>query len=340
MDEQERLYALALRLVPDVDVAGDIFMDARDEADLLRRANRWRRQQSLPEISAPPPVSPLSDEEREYAYHLARRGRRRRRLMPLSGVTAIAVLGMFVVLVGFRGLVKADQGLALDPAYRSQPVAATDRSGLQFAVYKVEATPGSATIWWSVQGRNAAREAAGLELQLHDIRLATRIRHETAIAREDRVVGQTTFRIPLPITTQAGLSATSGGGRPGWYVPLVMNPEPDPGARTIAVNQSITGMSGQVRVTVLSVTAARDYTIVRVRPEGEDYQVAMASHMELVAGGTPMPRYGAWRGYPELDDREILYGPLPADISSLELLFPRLAEQDHDEIRIAVTLRP
>ncbi|HWI52481.1 MAG TPA: hypothetical protein VNT01_10120 [Symbiobacteriaceae bacterium] len=341
MDNQERLYALALSLVPDVDVAGDMFMDARDEADLERRAARWRRQQGLPELAAPAVLPALSAEQREYAYHLARRGRRRRQMRPLSGLTAVAMIAMLVILVGFRGLVAAERGLPDDPAYRAQPVAASTGGALQFTVYKVEATPGSVTFWWAMTGRNAVKEAAGVQLSLEYYRLpthATLVSHETAPVRDDRLVGRTSFRTPLPLTTMAGLSASRGGGKPEWQVAVQVDPEPDPSARTVPVGRSVLGLSGQVKVTVVSVTVAADYTVIRYRPEGEDFQIALAAHMEVEADGKLVERYGTWRRYGDSEEREVLYGPLPAGATRLTLQFPRLGETSTDQTEITVNL--
>lgn len=342
MDQQERLYALALSLVPDVDVAGDIFMDARDEADLIRRANRWRRQQGLPDFAAPGVLPQLSAEQSEYAAHLALRGRRRRRVLPFSGVAGVAFAALLVIFVGFRGQVAGRNGLAADPTFSAQPVATSEGGGLQLVVYKTEATPGSVTVWWAIQGPNAAQEAAGVDLALgrnHQPAHATRVSQETASSREDRLVGRTAFRTPVPFTASATVSAFRGGSVPDWQVSLVIEPQPDPGARTVAVDGSVLALSGQVRVTVESITLADDYTVIYYRPEGEDFGVALANQLEVVADGTPVVRYGSWNTSGDSDQRAALYGPLPEGVARLELTFPRLAELAGDQTAIAVSLR-
>jgi hypothetical protein len=101
MADQEILarYALALHLIPDPDVAADLFMDARDEADLQRRAMAWRAARRLP----PPPATPLpqlDDDEVAHALHLARRAKMRRQIRPvLSVVASVLVLVSAAVLV-------------------------------------------------------------------------------------------------------------------------------------------------------------------------------------------------------------------------------------------------
>jgi hypothetical protein len=73
----EQLYALALSLVPDRDVAGDLYMDAANEADLRRRAAAWLGRRGLPVPAQDPPLPELTDTDRTFAAHLARRGRSR-----------------------------------------------------------------------------------------------------------------------------------------------------------------------------------------------------------------------------------------------------------------------
>ncbi|HYF92798.1 MAG TPA: hypothetical protein VD969_11195 [Symbiobacteriaceae bacterium] len=342
MDAQERLYALALQVVPDVDVAGDMFMDARDEADLLRRAARWRRQQGLPDISTPAFLPRLTPEEREYAHHLARRGRRRRQMRPLSAISAVIMILVLVYVVGFRGMATLGRGLASDPAFAGSQMAAFRSGGLEFAIYKIEATPGAVTFWWAMQGRAASEEDGALELSLTYNGLPTRatlIAQETAVGREDRLVGRSTFRTPLPHANSAGLNVSRHGGVPEWKVAVVIEPTPDAGARTVAVDRSILALSGQVRITVVSVTVGGDYTVIRYHPEGEDFGVALAHQMELLADGRLVERYGTWRRHADSDEREVLFGPLPADAAQLALRFPRLMEGETDQAEIAFNLR-
>lgn len=326
MDERERLYALALCLIPDQDVAGDIFMDATTEASLLTRAARWRRQQRLPAIDAPAFLPNLTPDQREHAAHLTRRGRRRRQLKTLA---ATAVAGVLAILIGSRGLVLADRGLADDPAYRAQPVATADGPTLDFAVYKVEANPGMVTFWWAVQGRNAAKDAANVELLMGYNRLpthATLVSHETAAAREDRVVGRTTFQTPLPVMTRASLTAFRQGAKPEWNVAVDIAPKPDPGARTIPIDQTVTALGGTVTIAIKSITLAPDYTIIRYQPQGDDWSVAPAHQLEVVANTTRLPRYGILTRNGDTEEREVLFGPMPAGADTLEVRFPRLAE--------------
>ena len=346
MDAQERLYALALHLIPDADVAGDLFMDARDEADLLRRTARWRRQRGLPGIDAPSVLPELAPEEREYALHLARRGRRRRQVRPLSVFSAAAMIVILAYVVGFKGVMTMGHGLAADPAFQGGAVVSSRSGGLEFAVYKIEATPGSVTFWWAMQGRDTPVTDGALELTLTYNGLPTRAtlaRQETAVARDDRLVGRTTFRTPLPYANSAGLNVSRRGGAPEWTVAVVIEPVPDPGARTIAVDRSVEALYGlgQVRVTVTSVTVADDYTLVHYSAEGEDYGVAFAHQIWLFADGGAVEAYGTWRRSGDSEEREALFGPLPAGVTHLELYFPRLAERGEGmgTNRIVVDLR-
>ncbi len=93
-----RRYALALSLVSDPDVAGDLFMDARDEADLIRRANWWRFQQGLPQLSPEDSLPELDAAQAEHALHLARRSVARRKAKGLA--TAGALVAALLALMG------------------------------------------------------------------------------------------------------------------------------------------------------------------------------------------------------------------------------------------------
>lgn len=340
MDERERLYALALHLVPDQDVAGDIFMDARTEVALLARAARWRRQHRLPALDAPTVLPALTPDQRDYAAHLARRGRRRRQMKTLA---ATAVAGVLAILISARGLVLADRGLADNPAYRAQPLAISDGPTLDFAVYRVEANPGMVTYWWAVQGRNAAKEAENVEVTMGYSLLpthATLVSHETAIARDDRVVGRTSFRTPLPVSTTASLTAFRQGAKPEWNVAVDIAPAPDSGARTIPIDQTVTALGGTVTVAIKSVTLANDYTIIRYQPQGDDWTVAPAHQLEVVADATQLSRYGILSRIGDTEEREVLFGPMPEGAATLQIRFPRLAEAGKLSPAVTLPLQP
>lgn len=104
MDKQRLLqrYALALSLVPDADVAGDLFMDADDDADLIRRANRWRFQQGLTRVEPSFPLPQLEPAQVEHALHLGSRAVTRRRAR-----TALTAAGVVAILVGLMVLTAA-----------------------------------------------------------------------------------------------------------------------------------------------------------------------------------------------------------------------------------------
>ena len=109
MDEQAtcRLYALALSLVPEPNIAGDIFLFTRSEADLRRRAAAWRRRQGLPDPAGDPPLPPLDADQRELALLLARRGRRQRRLRPWLAAAAAGTLALVLLATLLRPAVAA-----------------------------------------------------------------------------------------------------------------------------------------------------------------------------------------------------------------------------------------
>ena len=198
MNEQElhRLYALSLALVPDADVAGDLFMDARDEADLQRRATRWLKGQGLPLPQQPVAVAPLNADQKEHALHLARRGRRRRQAK-LSLVATVAAIAVALVLIARPSIVPAS-GLVADRSFKGQPqVMSVPMEGIVFAVHRTEATQGEVIVWWSFQGHDAARmeqEATPLLLVQNRGTLAPDLM-ETDVIRSDRLLGRTVYRV-------------------------------------------------------------------------------------------------------------------------------------------------
>ena len=143
-----QLYALALTLVPDESYASDLFMAARDEAHLRRLAAGWRQRHGLPPLADPPSPAELSDEQREYGLHLARRRDRR-----TKSRLVLAALTVVLVLAGVRILSQVPRpgvSLAAEQAKAKPPAT----FGLQ--VLRAEATPGAITVWWSYAGTGAA----------------------------------------------------------------------------------------------------------------------------------------------------------------------------------------
>ncbi|HYF79534.1 MAG TPA: hypothetical protein VD973_20705, partial [Symbiobacteriaceae bacterium] len=169
---------------------------------------------------------------------------------------------------------------------------------------------------------------------------ATLVSHETAAAREDRVVGRTTFQTPLPLSTTATLTAARPGARPEWNVAVDIAPKPDSGARTIPLDQTVTALDGSVTVAIKSITLADDYTIVRYQPQGEDWSVAPAHMLEVVADATRLSRYGVLSRNGDTEEREVLFGPMPDGAETIEIRFPRLAEAGRLSPALTLPLKP
>gem|GEM_PF-4946380 len=159
MDDLLRRYQLAITLVDDPDMAGDLFMASRNEADLRRRIDRWRRVQGLPPASEPQTLLPLDDDQRHYAMHLARRGALQQRL-----TRWMLALAAVVVLLGggFVAYTALHPKLDTDPAFAGQPRwSSTPWRGLTLHVYKAELREDDAagvtvSIWWEVIGPGAS----------------------------------------------------------------------------------------------------------------------------------------------------------------------------------------
>ena len=158
MDEQElyRLYALALRLIPDEDAAGDLFMESRTESHLRLRASRWLDARGL-NVDESRPAPTLDRAQMEYALHLARRGRIKRQIRTvLAGLGGMVAAAAVVVLLLF--FKPAPDALASDPAFKRDPLdTEAAPSGLTAHVYRAEATPGNVTVWWALSGSGAAK---------------------------------------------------------------------------------------------------------------------------------------------------------------------------------------
>lgn len=336
--EQDRLYGLALRLVPDPDVAGDLFMDAQDEADLRRRASRWRKQHGLPEGD---PIADLahvhlSEAEREHAAHLARRGGRRRKARGmLAGLLAGAVaLG---ALYALQPALRAPSALAMAAQFEAQPVAATTAAGgVKYMVYRAEATPVTLTLWWAVEGPGADRLGPAVTPALlgHSDQQVTPDTNEITVSSRSRVLGRSTFdgavrenvvrvafTAPLP----------RGAGNSGWSLGVPVERVVDPGAREITVNRTLTVPYWGVDVRVLSVAEAPDYTLVRYKAEGADYTVWQANVADVEADGQPQVHLGDWSQGQGADERVAVYAPVPAGASGLTIHFRGLAYPVYEE---------
>lgn len=168
MDDLLRRYRLALALIPEPNAAGDLFMAARDDADLRRRAARWRQQAGLEPASEPAYLPELTPEQQEHALHLARRGKVHRRVKSwLAGLTAVVVLAGS----GYLLYESARPRLDVDPAFAEAPLSRARGPGdLRLSIYDVDYEPQTATllVWWELTGTGASDRARRLkpELQL------------------------------------------------------------------------------------------------------------------------------------------------------------------------------
>lgn len=100
MDDQGlyRRYALSLALVPEVDVAGDLFMNTTTEAALWEAAAAWRKENGYPPAPLDSEPVELDEFQQEHARHLARRaGLRRRTQLMLTVAVGAALVGLTVL---------------------------------------------------------------------------------------------------------------------------------------------------------------------------------------------------------------------------------------------------
>lgn len=339
--ECDRLYALALRLVPDPDAAGDLFMDARNEADLRRRAARWRRQHGLPEAEPEPapdaaPVH-LTEEESEHAAHLARRGRRRRRARGIiaGGAAAAVLLGTVYLLAP---MLRPPSELAMAEQFHARPVAATEAtSGVNYIVYRAEATPAKLTLWWGVEGPGAGRLGQSVTPELLgrvDERTAADT-NETAVAGRSKVLGRTTFngtfadetvRVAFTTPQRGNVSRSSG-----WQLGVPIEKVADPRAREIPVDRTISVSYWNVDVRVISVTVAPDYTLLRYVAEGPHQNSWTANVADVEVDGQPLTRRADWERPQEVGPRAVVYTPVPVGASKLKIGFPGLAYPAYEE---------
>lgn len=335
-------YALALQLVPDPDVAGDLFMQTRSEAALRARANRWREQQGLEPVTLPLPRRPLTAEEAEHALHLARRGIRRRRLF-----TGGAVAALLALVVGGLSLVpvvveRPAQGLAADPVYATPPLQQVQHpEGYRVSIHKVEADPGSVTIWWSATGAGAVDAADTLKpfLMLDSGGSAWLSPNESQFAapRRNRMIGLSTFHTFVTVEHQALLSF--GEPAPDWPSVLLRLPldrKIDEGARTIELSQGPVDY-GPAMITLHSVVLGRNYTLVRYTTTVP--RTTAPSLYSLRVGTTDLTRKGPVTTTPD-GLQEVLFEALPQKVDRIYLGFtpisvslpPRTYEVDQAEV--------
>lgn len=121
MDRETALqrYRLALSLVSDPTVAGELMVQAKDEGHLRNLANRWREQRGLEAVMEDSPLPVLDEVDEGYALHIARQMVLRRRM---SG--ALLVVGAVALLVLAGASVAVDSQMTLQSLFSLlQPVA-------------------------------------------------------------------------------------------------------------------------------------------------------------------------------------------------------------------------
>lgn len=334
-DEAERLYALALALVEEPEAAADLLLHSPGEHDLRAGAARWRRQQGLkptPREVAPPQLDPA---QREFALHLARRGQqlRRTRLIISTLLGCLLLIGGAVLYdqgveaavrrvalpFGATGRPAPDPVFAVAPLLRSDPV-----QGLELAIYRAEARPGSVALWWELTGPNASRLAAaaagGLTLDLAAPLLpgSTVLNH----LRRNQVQGQSIFHLPNPPDWVPVRLDHLGPVATGWRFELEpVRERADLTARTYPVGEPLRARDSEFHL--------RD---LRAGAHATVLQVEMIGHRqfrlpEVHVDGERLARQGIW-DRADLNDGwfEVVLAPLPPAARQVSVTFP---DYDH-----------
>lgn len=329
MDEQAtcRLYALALSLVPEPNIAGDIFLFARSEADLRRRAAAWRRRQGLPDPAGDPPLPPLDADQRELALLLARRGRRQRRLRPWLAVATGGTLALVLLATLLRPAVPVPV-LAAEPAFTATPIqTAVPGTGLRLQVYHAEATPGALTVWWALSGRRAVQAAGRHSLALADPAGSDWLspaEGETAAQGDDRLVGRSTFAVANPDWSLATVSLQAGQGR-RWelQVPVTLAGS-DPAARRFSVGRIY--RYGEYVISVDAVDVTANYTALHYAVTAPGSLPAPPAPVMLIEDWGNVYFRGFWPGAPA-GTRTAVFEPLRAGAKRLQVAFPMPAPE-------------
>lgn len=314
-------YGLALHLVSDPDVAGDLFMGAGDAPTLLKRANRWRLRHGLEPVAMPAAWPPLTPAEAEHALHLARRGRLRRWFH-----LGAAVVGLVALLLASRlaaPLAGPVQGLAADPVYAGPALQQVDHpAGYRFAVHRVAAEPGSVTLWWSATGRGARGAAESLKplLALDSLAIEWMAPSETSFAtsRSDRLVGRSNFETIVTFEQEAWL--TFDGPQPrrsGLFLLLPLDRTEDETARVIRLDQEIS--QGPVAIRLHSLVLGKGYSQVRY---ATSTSIARAPALySLKVGNVRLNRKGPLLPTRDGDLIEATFEQLPEEMDQLTLSF-------------------
>lgn len=259
-------YRLALSLVPDEDAAGDIFMDASSDLDLIKRAGAWRVEHGLLSDVSSALLPELSPDQVEHALHLARRGKARRfARRVIRGAVGLVVAALAVL--AFRAV--APVGLAADSSYTGPPAAASGVAlGLRFSVYKADVSGRIVTVWYDLKGPGAG--AMGKDLH-PTLQLAGNSRWygnydvQVVAQRPDRAVGRATYRVVTGAAASATVRVAELGGQSvDWRLTVpIGRPQGAQAVVQVDVNQVVA--LGPAMVTVESVLAGPESTVVKYR---------------------------------------------------------------------------
>lgn len=157
-------YRLAMAILPDEAAAAEIFMRARNEAELVRLAARWRQAHGLGPVERPAELPPLDPFQEEHALHLVRRARLRHRWFRAAAVSAPLVL---LLVTAWGWSTWPDRKAELAPAFRRAPVVAVPLGdALRLSVYQVWVGLGEVTVWWELTGSGAERFQLAPALEL------------------------------------------------------------------------------------------------------------------------------------------------------------------------------
>lgn len=338
MDEHDVYagYALALALIPEANVAGDLLAAARDAADLRRRLDGWRRANRLPPAPLQPELPALAAEQCAHALHLWRKAQRRRQLRPALSAAGGALLVAALVL-GSHSYLSYRASLPGDPVYGGQPVAAAESATVQFTVYRAEATPTRVTVWWAVSGAGARAYAGGEGPQLYNLftgrfgRRRQAADSKTVVLRDGRVLGKSSYPAQGLLWSEAmlGLRAPSDK-EPPLRLDFPVTEQDDPGTRVLTPRQTVQGEGWSA--TLEQVRVAPGYVAVRSRIEGHPGWSTL-HRLELQVDGKPLVLdeiQSATRS--DVNFRQSLFPPLPSGASHLQVryLLGQVQQIDYD----------
>lgn len=308
-------YRLALALLPDGDAAGDLFMRARSDGELIHLANRWRRARGL-EPAVPPAVLPALDGfQEEHALHLYRRGRFRRR--SLNGLLVVGPALLLAALAWGRAA-WTDGGPALAPAFGRAPVRTVAlREGLRLAVYQALVTPGEVTLWWEVTGPGAPAYEISPVLELPGMEGAVEPdATERTPVRQNRVVARSTYSL-FVTTAESARLRYSGQDQPvEWVLELPLEGERE--AAVIPLQREVA--AGRYPIRLESVAVSPTYTKVRYRSATPPGGIA-AEPGEIRVGGHRLHAKPPLAPQADSDLREAVYEPIPGGAARFVLHF-------------------